>query len=368
MRIFLHGMQASMDGMALADGNGLYLWVNEAHASAYGFTRDEMIGMSWTEVYESAELQRFQGTIMPALANAGTWRGEATGRRRNGTLFPQELSLSVTENGGIVCVVRDVTERKGRERALDRALAEAETSNAAKSRFLAAMSHELRTPLNAVIGFARIVHRKTEGMIPDRQADNLEKIQLSGEHLLRLINEILDLSKIEAGRLEVAVAPYSPAGIVRECLRTIEPMVTPGVELVADIDDAPAEAMGDASKLRQILMNLLSNAARHTEEGTITVTVRTRNAGIVIEVADTGPGIPDDDRTVIFEEFGQVRGPHGRPAGGTGLGLTISRRLARLMGGEVKLRSVEGKGSTFVVEVPLHMRGGSVHGDVEVAK
>ncbi|UOM35744.1 ATP-binding protein [Acuticoccus sp. I52.16.1] len=368
MRIFLHGMQASMDGMALADPEGRYLWVNEAHARVYGFERDEMIGMSWTELYERAELHRFEGTIMPALGSAGTWRGEATGRRRDGTLFPQELSLSVTENGGIVCVVRDVTERKGRERALDRALAEAESSNAAKSRFLAAMSHELRTPLNAVIGFARIVHRKTEGMIPERQADNLEKIQLSGEHLLRLINEILDLSKIEAGRLEVAVAPYSPSGIVTECLRTIEPMVTRGVALVADIDAAPDVAMGDASKLRQILMNLLSNAARHTEAGRIAVSVRTRHATLVLEVSDTGPGIPDSYRTVIFEEFGQVEGPHGRPAGGTGLGLTISRRLARLMGGDLTLRSVVGRGSTFVVEVPLHMRGGSVHGDVEAVK
>ncbi|RAH99011.1 hypothetical protein DLJ53_25635 [Acuticoccus sediminis] len=366
LRTFLHGMEASMDGMALADSAGCYRWVNESHARVYGFAREEMIGISWTELYDQSELKRFQEDIMPALSSARTWRGEATGRRSDGSLFPQDLSLSVTEDGGIVCVVRDVTERKTRERALDRALAEAESSNAAKSRFLAAMSHELRTPLNAVIGFARIVHRKTEGMIPQRQAENLEKIQLSGEHLLKLINEILDLSKIEAGRMDVAVAPYSPAGIVEECMRTIEPMVATGVKLVSEIDAAPPEAIGDAAKLRQILTNLLSNAARHTEQGQITVTAASHKGNLRLTVADTGPGIPEEFRGLIFEEFGQVGGPHGRPSGGTGLGLTISRRLARLMGGDLRVRSTVGAGSTFIVDLPLQMRG-AVDDVVEVA-
>jgi len=356
LRQHLEGMEVSMDGMALLDPQGRYTYVNAAHAEFYGFRPEEMVGMSWRDLYDDAQLAWFDRTIFPHLQAHGRWRGEATGRRKSGRLFPQELSLAFTNDGGIVCVVRDITERKHRERVLDQALKDAEQSNVAKLRFLASMSHELRTPLNAVIGFTRIVARRTKGTIPEQQSDNLAKIQTSAEHLLKLINEILDISKIEAGRMEVARAPFSPAGVVEECLRTIEPMVAPGVRLQSGFESGLDGASGDSAKVRQIVTNLLGNAARHTRTGTISVRLSGGDGRLRIAVEDTGPGIPEDARDRIFEEFAQAQ-REDRPRGaGTGLGLTISRRLARLMGGDIAVESTLGQGSTFTLDLPFQLR------------
>ncbi|MGR3805962.1 ATP-binding protein [Marinibacterium profundimaris] len=356
----LDGMEASLDGMALLDPQGRYIYVNQAHADIYGYPREEMMGHSWRDLYDADELGRFEEDIFPILGSVGRWRGEAWGLRRNGKSFPQELSLGMTTDGGIVCVVRDITERRQREMALDAALQEAERSNTAKSRFLASMSHELRTPLNAIIGFSRLVARHTKGQIPDRQRENIEKIQISGEHLLKLINEVLDISRIEAGHTDVAVARYSPQGLVKECMRTIEPIVTPGVRLEVwagdpqddGSGDLGSDAVGDAAKVRQIVTNLLGNAARHTETGAIIARVGGDARTLVIEVADTGPGIAPEMQDRVFEEFGQVDNVPPGKRGGAGLGLTISQRLARLMGGEVSLRSEVGKGSVFILRLP----------------
>ncbi len=360
LRIHLEGMESSMDGMALLDHQGRYLYVNYAHARAYGYEREAMIGLSWRALYDAEELARFDEEIVPVIHTRGRWRGEATGRRQGGQTFPQDLSLAATENGGLVCVVRDISERKARERALDQALQRAEESNAAKTRFLAAMSHELRTPLNAIIGFSRIVSRKTEGVIPERQSDNLAKIQTSAEHLLKLINEILDISKIEAGRMDVAFIPYAPLGVADECLRLIEPMVQPGVALRCDcVCDMP-HATGDAAKVRQILMNLLANAARCTLSGEICIAVERDGERLRFAVMDTGIGIAPEAQATIFEEFARLDGAARTGTEGTGLGLPISRRLARLMGGDITVRSEPGEGSTFTLDLPFASRSGNV--------
>ncbi|MEM1313416.1 MAG: ATP-binding protein, partial [Pseudomonadota bacterium] len=356
LRHHLDGMEASMDGMAMLDPQGCYIYVNDAHAETYGYDRDDMIGMNWRALYDADELARFDEEVFPVLGRHRRWRGEATGLRRDGGTFPQELSLGLTDAGGIVCVVRDVTARRLREEALNGALRDAEDSTAAKSRFLASMSHELRTPLNAIIGFSRLVERHTRGQISDRQSENIRKIQISGEHLLKLINEVLDISRIEAGRADVAHAPFSPAEVVRECVRTLEPMTSPAVTLVGPEDGPDLEAVGDAAKLRQIVVNLLGNAARHTKEGVIRARLRDERAALVIEVEDTGSGIAEDMQERIFEEFGQVEGADADLRGGTGLGLAISRRLARLMGGDVTVRSAVGVGSTFTLRLPRDLR------------
>lgn len=355
LRVYLEGMEASMDGMALLDREGCYSYVNRAHAKVYGFNREDMLGRSWRELYGADQLKAFQATIMPTLWRAGRWRGEALGRRRNGDPFPQELSLAITDNGGLVCVVRDITDRKQRELALDRAVEEAEESNAAKSRFLANMSHELRTPLNAIIGFTRIVARRTADQIPEQQRDNLSKIQVSAEQLLKLINDILDISKIEAGRADLANTPFDPALVVDECVRTIEPMVAKGVDLKVESRPFGTACKGDAEKVRQIVTNLLSNAVRHTATGSITVTLKGTNGRFEIAVIDSGTGIPESALETIFDEFDQAHSSNGKPVGGTGLGLTISRRLARLMGGDISVESVLGDGSTFILDLPCKL-------------
>ena len=229
-----------------------------------------------------------------------------------------------------------------------------EVANRHKSEFLANMSHELRTPLNAIIGFTRIVMRRAGNQIEAKQYENLEKILSSGQHLLALINSILDLAKVEAGRVEVHPAEVEPSDVLESCVRTIEPLITvDAVRLVKEFDGALPRMYVDEEKLRQIVINLLSNAVKFTERGSIRLRARASGDSMIIAVADTGIGIAPDQLDAIFEEFAQAGAGSVRAYGGTGLGLTIARRLARLMGGEIVAESVLDGGSTFTLTLPL---------------
>jgi PAS domain S-box-containing protein len=226
-----------------------------------------------------------------------------------------------------------------------------------KSEFLANVSHELRTPLNAIIGFTRIVMRRSKESLEAKQHENLEKILSSGEQLLGLINAILDLSKIEAGRIEMTANEVPLARVLEQCVRTVEPLVkADAVTLVKEFDGRLPQMYTDEEKLRQIVINLLSNAAKFTAQGSIRVRAKAANGTVAIAVADTGIGIPSDKLELIFEEFEQVDASSTRAHGGTGLGLAIARRLARLMGGDVVAESALGSGSTFTLKLPLRYR------------
>jgi signal transduction histidine kinase len=228
-----------------------------------------------------------------------------------------------------------------------------EVASRHKSEFLANMSHELRTPLNAIIGFTRIVIRRSKEALEPQQHENLEKILASGQHLLALINSILDLAKIEAGRVDVNPSHVGLAPLLEQCARTIEPLVkADAVRLEKDFNGALPEMFVDEEKLRQIVINLLSNAAKFTERGTIRLCAEAANGVVSIAVADTGIGIAEDKLEVIFEEFEQADASSTRVYGGTGLGLAIARRLARTLGGDVKARSRPGAGSTFTLTLP----------------
>jgi signal transduction histidine kinase/CheY-like chemotaxis protein/HAMP domain-containing protein len=223
-----------------------------------------------------------------------------------------------------------------------------------KSEFLANMSHELRTPMNAIMGFTRLVMRRAKDRLPTREYENLGKILISAEHLLALINDILDLSKIEAGRMEVHAVSVDVEPMVDLCLRTVEPLVkSERIRLVKDIEPGLPPLLTDHDKLKQVLINLLSNAVKFTEEGTVTVLARRRDGDMVIAITDTGIGIPADKLELIFEEFRQVDSSTTRRYSGTGLGLSISRRLARVMGGDITVQSTVGAGSTFTLTLPL---------------
>jgi signal transduction histidine kinase len=229
-----------------------------------------------------------------------------------------------------------------------------EAASRHKSEFLANMSHELRTPLNAIIGFTRIVMRRSKEALEPLQYDNLEKILASGQNLLALINSILDLSKIEAGRIEVHATQVSLAPLLEQCMRTVEPLVrADAVALVKEFDGVPAALYTDEEKLRQIVLNLLGNAVKFTERGEIRLSARAENGSLDVAVSDTGIGIPADQLELIFEEFEQVDASSTRAHGGTGLGLAIARRLARLMGGDVRAESLQGRGSTFTLSLPV---------------
>jgi CheY-like chemotaxis protein/anti-sigma regulatory factor (Ser/Thr protein kinase) len=217
------------------------------------------------------------------------------------------------------------------------------------------MSHELRTPLNAIIGFTRLVKRRSQDLLPQKQLDNLDKVLMSADHLLGLINAVLDLSKIEAGRVDVQPTTFSLESLVDVCLRTVQPLVKrEQVSLMKEVGADLSPLFTDQDKVRQILINLLSNAAKFTEEGTITVSARRRGDLVDLAVADTGIGIPKEALERIFEAFQQVDTSTTRRYGGTGLGLSISRNLAQLLGGNVTVESTSGVGSTFTVTLPIH--------------
>jgi signal transduction histidine kinase len=229
-----------------------------------------------------------------------------------------------------------------------------EVANRHKSEFLANMSHELRTPLNAIIGFTRIVMRRSKEQLEPKQYENLEKIHSSGQHLLALINAILDLAKVEAGRVEVNPADVRLGPVLEQCVRTVEPLVkAPAVRLLKEFDGELPLVRLDEEKLRQIVINLLSNAVKFTEQGTVRVQARCNGGSFAVAVADTGIGIPADKLEHVFEEFAQADASSTRLYGGTGLGLTIARRLARLMGGDIAVQSAPGVGSTFTLTLPV---------------
>jgi signal transduction histidine kinase/CheY-like chemotaxis protein len=250
-------------------------------------------------------------------------------------------------------------------RALEQANRQIQEANRLKSEFLANMSHELRTPMNAIVGFSRIVHRKARELLPPRQVENLDKVLQSAEILMGLINDILDLSKIEAGRLEIAPEPFSLRQLVDNCLDTVGSMVKDGVETRTDLSPQADTLYSDLGRVRQILINLLSNAAKFTERGSIAVALRpVAGNRIELAVTDTGIGIPPQALEFIFEEFRQVDGTTTRRYGGTGLGLAISRKLARMLGGDIRVESEVGRGSTFILSLPARYAPAAVPAEV----
>jgi signal transduction histidine kinase len=229
-----------------------------------------------------------------------------------------------------------------------------EAASRHKSQFLANMSHELRTPLNAIIGFTRLVLRKTEGQIAGLQKDNLQKVLISSEHLLNLINGVLDLSKVESGKMEVYAETFKLDEVVRVAVSTVEPMLKDGrVRLVTEVaPDVPAMHT-DKGKLKQSLLNLLSNAAKFTENGEIKIAASAENGALKIVVSDTGIGMSPEALKYIFDEFRQADMSTTRKYGGTGLGLAIVRKFINLMGGDIGAESEAGKGSKFTITLPI---------------
>ncbi|MGH7322256.1 MAG: response regulator [Candidatus Rokuibacteriota bacterium] len=270
----------------------------------------------------------------------------------------QQAAIAMDNSALYAQVKRHAEELESKVQLRTRELSEAnralDAASRHKSAFLANMSHELRTPLNAIIGFTRLVMRRSKDLLPESQHENLGKILTSADHLLTLINGILDLSKIEAGRVEVQPVGFDLEGLVDLCLRTVEPMIrSDRLRLVKEIEGGLPPLSTDRDKLKQILMNLLSNSVKFTESGTVSVTARRHDGEIAIAVADTGIGIPADALELIFEEFRQLDSSTTRQYGGTGLGLSISRHLARLLGGDLTVESTVGVGSTFTVTIPL---------------
>jgi signal transduction histidine kinase len=231
---------------------------------------------------------------------------------------------------------------------------ELEIASRHKSQFLANMSHELRTPLNSVLGFTEMLADGLYGELPEKAKATLGRVEANGRHLLGLINDVLDLSKIEAGQLTLSINDYAVGQIVRTVVATTEPLArAKGLRLSATVAEGLPLGRGDERRLSQVLLNLVGNAVKFTDRGEIEITANAKNGLFEIEVRDTGTGIAPEHQTRIFEEFQQVDESSTRQKGGTGLGLAISKRIVEMHGGTIGIVSALGSGSTFRVAIPI---------------
>lgn len=348
-------IQAAIDGIAILDKNGRYTYLNQAHADIYGYDSPAQLkGNTWRMHYSGDELKRFTKEIMPVLRNTGRWRGEALGTKKDGSTFPQELSLTGLDEGGLICIVRDISERKAAEEALRKAKEKAEESDRLKSTFLANVSHEIRTPMNGILGFASLLEEAD--LTPEEAEHYLNVIQRSGKRMLEIINDLINISKIESGQTELHAVKTNLVELFKEQYDFfIKEAENTNIQLNLDISGIEIEtAWLDRTKLSQVLTNLIKNALKFTEQGEIRITARTKGEKLYVSVADTGIGIPEEQKAVIFERFRQLSEDVDKPFEGAGLGLSISKAFVELMGGEMSLESVYGEGTEFSFYVVLN--------------
>jgi PAS domain S-box-containing protein len=346
-------IESNIDALITTDPRGIITDVNKQMEALTGCTRDELIGAPFKDYFTDPE--RAEAGIKRVLGESKLTDYELTARARDGketvvsynatTFHDRDRKLQ-----GVFAAARDVTERKRYEQSLQQA-------NRAKSVFLANMSHEIRTPMNAILGFSQLMLRDQD--LTPQQCQYLGTINRSGEHLLALINDILEMSKIEAGRTTLNLSTFDLPVLLKDLemmfrVRTNEKKLAFSVEVIGDV---PQYIVTDINKLRQVFINVLGNAVKFTEQGGIGVRVRADREGATgpflrVEIEDTGPGISPDEQDKLFRQFEQTK--TGQQAGtGTGLGLAISREFVRLMGGDITLNSQIGKGSVFVIRLPL---------------
>jgi len=328
---------------------------NPAFEKLYGFTEDEVRGRNLDDLIADED-SRAQAASYTRQAGDHTVHGIGRRRRKDGSMVDVEvLAVPVIVDGervGVMGLYHDITELLDARRT-------AETANQAKSRFLASMSHELRTPLNAIIGYSEMLQEDARDANQDDLVPDLEKIHSAGKHLLTLINDVLDLSKIEAGKMELYLEDLELTALVRDVATTIEPLATQnGNRLVVEGADDLGVVRTDGTRFRQVLLNLLSNSCKFTKDGTISLQAA-RVPGvsgdeIVITVADSGIGMTPEQLDRLFQAFAQAEASTASKYGGTGLGLAITREFCRLMGGDVTVASEPGVGSTFTVRLPIH--------------
>jgi PAS domain S-box-containing protein len=256
----------------------------------------------------------------------------------------------------ILCIGFDRTEQKKTAEELREAKIAAEAANQAKSAFLANMSHELRTPLNSILGYTELILDKIYGEIPVKIQDVLARLEKNGRHLLSLINDVLDLSKIEAKQLPLSINDYSMKEVVHAVMTGVESLVAEkGLAIKATVPPNLPKGKGDEQRIVQVFLNLVGNAIKFTEKGEVKIVVDDSDGGFLVSISDTGPGLSETDQQKIFEEFHQVDSSSTRQKGGTGLGLSIAKRIIEMHGGRIWVESSLGKGSRFRFTLPFRI-------------
>ena len=345
------------DSIWSVDSNLRLITFNSAFALAVEArtSREPQVGAPLEAIFRFEDVEHYRELFHRALAGARFSQvrvEEIEGQTRHFELFFNPI---LGERGirGVVVFGKDVTPRRRAEEALQMAKEEAEAANKAKSQFLASMSHELRTPLNSVIGFANVLRRNRQQTLNDQEIGFLDRILSNGKHLLTLINEVLDLAKVEAGRMEIELTPVDLATLAGETLAALEGQLKGRkVELRADVPAGLLPLSTDPHRLKQVVINLVGNALKFTETGEVVVRVEAdpeTGRPLSLAVVDSGIGIPEERLKAIFEAFQQAEAGTARRYGGTGLGLTISRSICALLGYELDVESEVGVGSSFTI-------------------
>jgi PAS domain S-box-containing protein len=348
-------LETAYTAIITIDESGLVESFNPSAERTFDYAAEEVIGrnvrMLMPEPYQGEHdqyLARYLETGERKIIGIGR---ELEGRRKDGAVFPIELTISEVRTSTrrmFAGFMRDITERRAAAFAIEEARAAAVEANLAKSHFLSRMSHELRTPLNSVLGFAQILEMH---LASKDDLENARNIYKAGQHLLELINEVLDISRIESGTMTVSLEPVPLEVLVRDCLHLVSPQAAErGIQII-DHDGRGRHVRGDHQRIKQVLLNLLSNAIKFNRDfGSVTVSCDAREGWARVSIADTGPGIAAELQERLFVPFDRL-GADG--VEGTGLGLVLSQRLVEAMGGKLGVDSTPGEGSTFWFELPI---------------
>ncbi|OEZ57644.1 PAS domain-containing sensor histidine kinase [Duganella sp. HH105] len=358
-------LESLPDAIIMANASGRIVLANTQAEALFGYPRGALRGIPLEQLmpprFRARHVQHRSGfQHQPVVRPMGGGR-ELYGLRSDGMEFPVEISLSpieTLEGTLVMSAIRDTSERKRIERSLQEKNAELARASAAKDRFLTGMSHELRTPLNAIIGFTGTMLMKLPGPINGEQEKQLRTVQSSARHLLSMINDMLDLTRIETGKLELDLMPLQCRQLIDEVLLLFKPQARhKGLEL--EFVSAPQDltVVADRRALQQILMNLLHNAIKFTDHGKVMVQLDTGTVSdrscVTISVSDTGSGIDEEEQGTLFQAFSQLEAGKMRQDEGTGLGLHLSQRLAEMLRGEILFDSESGVGSVFTLALPL---------------